>query len=77
LYSLYLLHPVTLSLVAWAQSRGLLAGLAGPIAEVFGSLILAWTSYRLVERPLLAWRARLKSTVAARRGPDLPDAAAA
>jgi peptidoglycan/LPS O-acetylase OafA/YrhL len=57
-YSLYLFHPVALSLVAWAQSRGLLAGLAGPIAEVLGSLVLAWASYRLVERPLLAWRAR-------------------
>jgi peptidoglycan/LPS O-acetylase OafA/YrhL len=76
-YSLYLFHPVALSLVAWAQSRGLLAGLAGPAAEVAGSLVLAWGSYRLVERPLLTWRARLKSTVAAPGGPDIPDAAAA
>lgn len=77
MYSLYLFHPVALSLVAWGQSRGLLAGLAGPAAEVAGALLLAWASYRLIERPLLVWRARLKSTVAAREGPDVPDAAAA
>lgn len=76
-YSLYLFHPVALSLVAWAQSRGLLARLAGPAAEVLGSLILAWALYRLVERPLLARRARLRSTMAARPGPEIPDAAAA
>lgn len=77
LYSLYLFHPVSLSLVAWAQGRGLLAGVGGPAAEVLGALILAWASYRLVERPLLAWRARLKSTVTARKGPDIPTVAAA
>ena len=31
-YSLYLFHPVALSLVAWAQSRGVLTGPAGPAA---------------------------------------------
>lgn len=76
-YSLYLFHPVALSGVAWAQSHDLLMGVAGPAAAVLGALILAWAAYRLVERPLLAWRARLRSTVAARPRPDIPDVAAA
>jgi len=71
-YSLYLLHPVMLSVVAFAIAGGWLARGLGPAAELLGSLALAWVAYGTLERPTLRWRARLQSTVNRSHGPTPP-----
>ncbi len=59
-YSLYLFHPVALSLAAFAiMSRGWSTG-AGAALCLILALMLAGASYRLIEKPLLAWRRRLR-----------------
>jgi exopolysaccharide production protein ExoZ len=59
-YSLYLFHPVALSLAAFAVLRLDLPAWIGALACLVLSLLLAAASYGLIERPLLAWRARLR-----------------
>jgi exopolysaccharide production protein ExoZ len=59
-YSLYLFHPVALSLTAYAVLRLALPVWAGASACLALSLLLAAASYSLIERPLLSWRARLR-----------------
>jgi peptidoglycan/LPS O-acetylase OafA/YrhL len=59
-YSLYLFHPVALSLAALAVLRLDLPVWIGALACLALSLLLAAASYALLERPLLAWRARLR-----------------
>jgi exopolysaccharide production protein ExoZ len=59
-YSLYLFHPVALSLAAFAVLRLDLPVWIGALACLVLSLLLAAASYGLIERPLLAWRARLR-----------------
>ena len=59
-YSLYLFHPVALSLAAFAVLRLDLPAWIGALMCLALSLLLAAASYALLERPLLAWRARLR-----------------
>jgi exopolysaccharide production protein ExoZ len=59
-YSLYLFHPVALALAAFAVLRLELPVWIGALACLVLSLLLAAASYGLIERPLLAWRARLR-----------------
>ncbi|MDB5461042.1 MAG: putative acyltransferase [Caulobacteraceae bacterium] len=59
-YSLYLFHPVALSLAAFAILQGALPAWAGPATCLALAILLAMASYALVERPLLRWRSRLR-----------------
>jgi exopolysaccharide production protein ExoZ len=59
-YSLYLFHPIALSLAALAVAGWGLSTGAGAAACLALSLLLAAASYGLIERPLLRWRARLR-----------------
>jgi exopolysaccharide production protein ExoZ len=59
-YSLYLFHAVALALAAFTVLRLDLPVWIGALACLVLSLLLAAASYTLIERPLLAWRARLR-----------------
>ena len=59
-YSLYLFHPVALSLAAFGVMRGGWSTDTGAAACLVLALLLAALSYRLIEKPLLAWRTRLR-----------------
>jgi len=58
-YSLYLFHPVALSLTIWAVTGRGWPLWTGALATLILALVLAAASYGLIERPLLRWRARL------------------
>ena len=59
-YSLYLFHPIALSLAAFALAGRDVPTWIGATACLALSLLLAAASYGLIERPLLRWRARLR-----------------
>ncbi len=62
-YSLYLLHPVVLGLVVLGLQKAVLPAGGGIPLTLAGSVLAAWVSYRLIERPLLRLKARQPSTV--------------
>jgi peptidoglycan/LPS O-acetylase OafA/YrhL len=57
-YSLYLFHPVALSLAVYAMAGR--PAWAGATICMALALLLAAASYGLVEKPLLRWRAKLR-----------------
>jgi exopolysaccharide production protein ExoZ len=66
-YSLYLFHPIALSLAAYAVIGRDVPAWIGATDCLALSLLLAAASYGLIERPLLRWRARLRRD---RRAPN-------
>ena len=59
-YSLYLFHPVALSIGAFAVAGRGWPVWVGAVISLFLALALAAAAYGLIEKPLLAWRARLR-----------------
>ena len=68
-YSLYLFHPVVLGLVVLGLHKALLPAGGGVALTLAGSVLVAWISYRLIERPLLRLKARQPPTVEADSAP--------
>lgn len=68
-YSIYLLHPLVGGVTAFALTK--LLGLPVWFAYCFAAaltLVVAWLTFRLVERPMIDRGARLARRVAAKRG---------
>ena len=57
-YGLYLNHVPMLDLTRWFYRAGLPLSLAGLALALAGAILLAWLSWRFVEKPILALRPR-------------------